>query len=190
MNAAEHIVEAYYRLVEGCFTIADRKVSKGNNMQLDFLAYNLQNDIQYHIEVSVTHMPGWWETLAQHKQKFEKKFFGIPTKQKQPKNYFKQILETYQSVGFNPSKVKRVYVEWVIKESVDSTRMNHYIINPIDNVEYEITIISMRNLILPELAKTIRTSNYDDEILRTFSLLIQQEKQTKSSLISFVTKKS
>lgn len=31
MNAAEHIVEAYFRLCRNCFTMTDRKVVGGNN---------------------------------------------------------------------------------------------------------------------------------------------------------------
>jgi hypothetical protein len=41
MNAAEHIVESYFRLCRGRFTFSDRKVSGGVNRQLDILGYNL-----------------------------------------------------------------------------------------------------------------------------------------------------
>lgn len=41
MNAAEHLVELYYRQ-KGCFTITDIKIENGNNRQMDLLAYDLK----------------------------------------------------------------------------------------------------------------------------------------------------
>ena len=65
MNAAEHIVDAYFRLSRGCFTLADRKVTKGNNRQLDILAYHLKDQHEFHIEVGVTHQENWCPTLEE-----------------------------------------------------------------------------------------------------------------------------
>ncbi len=55
MNTAEHIVESYFRLCCKCFTIVDLKIPHGNNQQLDILAYDVKEQLQYHIEVGVTH---------------------------------------------------------------------------------------------------------------------------------------
>jgi len=45
--------------------------------------------------------------------------------------------------------------------------------------------LSLRDFILPELAKAIGTANYDDEILRTLGFIKQLEWQTSKGL--FVT---
>ena len=188
MNATEHIVEAYYRLCEGCFTFSDRKVISGNNRQMDLLAYDLRHDRQYHIEASVTHSLNWYESLEQHKSYFEKKFFGIPDKKigdntdsAKSKNYYHQILQTYIDIGFSPDKVERVYVKWVVKESSDSLPFQHRIVNPLDSKEYQITVLSLRDFVLPKIESSIKTANYDDEIMRVMSLLMQRNIQTKSS---------
>ncbi|MDP1539464.1 MAG: hypothetical protein U0998_10730 [Moraxellaceae bacterium] len=65
MNAAEHIVDAYFRLARGCFMLADKKVKKGNNRQLDILAYHLKDQLEFHIEVGVTHQENWRPTLEE-----------------------------------------------------------------------------------------------------------------------------
>src|SRR5579862_7218882 len=126
MNAAEHIVESYFRLKRGCFTITDRKVSKGNNRQLDLLAYQLKTKEQFHIEIGVTHRPNWCPTLQDLGPQFEQKFFGAPPKREgktgrttdyeKGKSYFPQIQQTYRDAGFSPSAVKRVWVCWIMKE--------------------------------------------------------------------------
>jgi len=115
MNAAEHIVEAYFRYCESCFTITDRKVKKGNNRQLDLLAYNVRNGRQFHVETGVTHRENWCPALDVLVEKFQKKFFGVPPKRtgategrtdsERGKSYFPQINATYREMGFNPSKL-------------------------------------------------------------------------------------
>jgi hypothetical protein len=55
MNTVELIVESYFRLCRSCFTYPDLKVPGGNNRQLDLLAYNVREEAQYHVEMSVTH---------------------------------------------------------------------------------------------------------------------------------------
>ncbi|MDQ2822274.1 MAG: hypothetical protein M3Y65_18135 [Pseudomonadota bacterium] len=120
MNAAEHIVDAYFRLVRGCFTLADKKVVKGNNRQLDILAYHLKSREAFHIEVGVTHQENWClsaEDLGPH---FDKKFFGAPPKLngatngttdfEKGKSYWEKITATYEEVGFAPDEVKRIWV--------------------------------------------------------------------------------
>lgn len=72
MNTTEKIVEAYFRLCKNCFTYPDMKVINGNNRQLDLLAYNLMDNSQYHIEVSVTHQENWCPTPEQLVDMFDK----------------------------------------------------------------------------------------------------------------------
>jgi hypothetical protein len=76
MNAAEHIVDAYFRLCRKCFTLSDLKVESGNNRLFDLLAHDLANGESFHIEVGGTHRPNWCPTITQLEERFEKKFFG------------------------------------------------------------------------------------------------------------------
>jgi hypothetical protein len=186
MNSAEHIVESYFRLCRGCFTLPDRKVLKGNNRQLDILAYNLKEKLQFHIEVDVTHQLNWCPTRRELGQEFEGKFFGAPPKRtssagnktdyEKGKSYFSQIENTYLEVGFSPASVKRVWVCWVVKGEEKAQSL----VLPAEhlNKTYGIEVLSLRNKILPELEHEIGTANYDDEILRTIGFIKQRESQT------------
>jgi len=40
-----------------------------------------------------------------------------------------------------------------------------------------VEVISFRDTILPELTRAVSTANYDDEVLRTFSLIKQWKEQ-------------
>jgi hypothetical protein len=82
MNAAEHIVESYFRLCRGCFTLSDRKVKDGNNRHSKHL-----------------------------------------------------------------------------------------------NRPFQIEVISLRDLVLPELEEKIETANYNDEILRTLTFIKRRDVQ-------------
>lgn len=188
MNAAEHIVDAYFRLVRGCFTLGDRKVTRGNNRQLDLLAYNLSEQIAFHIEVGVTHQENWCATLDELAPQFEKKFFGASPERKgktagttdfeKGKSYWKQIGATYSEVGFNPSLVRRVWVCWVLKGQTCSSPIIHRFQSQHLGQTFEIEILGLRDYVLPALEVAIGTSNYDDEILRTLAFVKQRELQT------------
>lgn len=137
MNAAEHIVDAYFRHVRGCFTLADQKVKGGNNRQLDILAYRLKTRDAFHAEVGVTHRQNWCPTLDELGNQFEKKFFGVSPERKgrsggttdfeKGKSYWPQIESTYAAVGFDPAVVKRVWVCWIIKDhsNVQPVQVKH-----------------------------------------------------------------
>ena len=187
MNTTERIVESYFRVCLGCFTHPDVKVESGNNRQLDLLACNLQTGDQFHAEVSVTHCQNWCPGPEQLRAKFERKFFGVPARREGPntdwskgKHYKDQIESTYRSVGFSTECVKRIWVCWAIRgdQNVDdsiaqyceSRQIGH---NPIQ-------IYSFRDLILPALLDKIGTSNYEDDALRTLSLIRQFELQTEA----------
>lgn len=187
MNAAEHIVESYFRLRRGCFTFSDRKVTRGNNRQLDILAYDVKRKLQFHIEVGVTHQKNWCPTLEELGPQFEKKFFGAPPERKgksggttdfeKGKTYFPQIEATYAEVGFLPAKVKRVWVCWIVKGAVSAKPLVLQFHSEHLSRTFEIEILSLRDFVLPELADAIGTANYDDEILRTLGFIKQQELQ-------------
>jgi hypothetical protein len=194
MNAAEHIVESYFRLCKGFFTLTDRKVEKGVGRQLDILAMNLKSGQQVHIEVAVTHRKHWCPTISQLDDYFEKKFFGVPPERKgksqgttdfeKGKSYFKQIEAEYTAVGFDPLKVKRTFVCWLIKEGDNAAPINVKFFSKQVKQTFDIEILSLRDFILPALEDAIGTANYDDEVLRTLAFIKQRGLQTTSAKIS------
>lgn len=186
MNTVEKIVESYYRLCEKCFTIPDVKVINGNNRQIDLLAYNLISKKQYHIEVSVTHCQRWCPTPEVLKNNFDKKFFGVPPKREgkntdysKGKTYEQNIFETYMSYGMNHISIQRVWVCWTVSEAEElDNKLSVYSKKKklTDNIE----VVSFRDKIIPNLKEKITTSNYEDDALRTLSLLQQYEQQKET----------
>jgi hypothetical protein len=160
------------------------KVINGNNRQIDLLAVNLNTNEQYHVEVSVTHQENWCPTPEDLFTEFEKKYFGAPTKRAGKntdyalgKSYKKQIYKTYESVGINPKNIKRVWVCWTV---VDADNIDHQMKQYCEKKGLKnkaIEILSFRDVIIPSLMKRVATSNYEDDVLRTLSLLQQFEKQ-------------
>lgn len=186
MNTTEKIVESYFRLCHGCFTMADMKVINGNNRQIDLLAINLKTNQQYHVEVSVTHQENWCPTIEDLFPEFEKKYFGAPTKREGKntdyalgKTYEKQIYKTYESVGLNPKTIKRIWVCWTVVDSDNIDQQMEQYCKKKGLKKNTIEILSFRDVIIPSLMKKVATSNYEDDVLRTLSLLQQFEKQQK-----------
>jgi hypothetical protein len=186
MNAAEHIVECYYRIVKGCFTLDDVKVIDGINRQIDLLAVNLRTADQFHIETSVTHRTAWAPNAQKLEAVFSHKFLGVPKKREGKKtdfarglNYRKNIDNTYKSVGIDPNKIQRVFVCWIIKdkEACDLALEKFQ-----DNHGVSMSVVSFRDTILPALRDAVGTTNYDDEVLRSLSFVKEQEKQTKKKV--------
>lgn len=190
MNAAEHIVDSYFRIVRGCFTLGDQKVLRGNNRQLDLLAHNLKSKACFHVEVGVTHRENWCPTIADLEPQFEKKFFGAPPKRKgrssgttdyeKGKSYWPQIKETYRHVGFDPRSVRRVWVCWMVKGHADRKPINHSFNSPHLGQRFSVEVIGLRDIVLPALQEAIGTANYDDEILRTLGFVKQQLLQSNN----------
>ncbi|HBE71810.1 MAG TPA: hypothetical protein DDW52_27010 [Planctomycetaceae bacterium] len=187
MNTTERIVESYFRICEGCLTSPDVKVINGNNRQLDLLAYNLRDGSQYHAEVSVTHCENWCPTPAGLSEAFERKFFGRPQRREGPntdwtkgKTYEEQIVATYQSLGFDSEIIKRVWVCWTVAEaeSLDESLADYC--NKRGIAKNPILVYSFRDRIIPALLDRVETSNYEDDVLRTLSLLRQYEVQTET----------
>ena len=186
MNTTEKIVEAYFRICKNCLTIPDIKVIRGNNRQLDLLAYHLPGRIQYHVEVSVTHGKRWCPTPNRLCEMFDRKFFGIPQKREgkntdwsKGKTYKESIYNTYSKYGFSPERVNRVWVSWTINEPEsldkklkDYAKEHGIAANPI-------SVVSFRDQIIPELLEVVSTAHYENDTLRTFSLLRQYQAQTR-----------
>lgn len=191
MNTVERIVESYYRLVQRCFTMPDVKVAKGNNRQLDLLAYSLLDGTQYHIESSVTHRLNWCPTAKRLSDKFEHKFFGAVHRKESDKSdyakgksYYSRILETYESVGFDPERVVRVWVCWTVKDPANLEDAIQAMLASKKLPPSRLQVVSFRDRILPELQAAVRTANYDDDVLRTLSLLHQRGQQTADLVLA------
>jgi len=191
MNTTEHLVEAYYRQ-KGCFTATDIKVDNGNNRQFDLLTFDIKANKICHIEVSVTHSinKSWIRPLDNITNEVRFKFFGIP-KNKRPDNqktdyakgktYLEPIKSTYSKFGINYKDVTRVWCTWCLSENDKSnidkwkqSMANEFNLKP-DNFE----ILLFRDEVLSTLLNNIGTSNYDDELLRTLSLISEFKRQTE-----------
>jgi hypothetical protein len=189
MNPTEHLVELYYRNCKKSFTYTDFKVEGGNNRQLDLLAYNKVADSLRHVEISVTHSTRWTANLESLKNEIRFKFFGIP-KNKRPNNpktdfnkgktYKSQIEMAYNQFGFDWQEVIRVWCLWF--HPTDQIIINNWKreLSEEFNLPMEkFEILSLRDEVLPNLMNSIGTSNYDNHILRTISLIYQQRLQTE-----------
>jgi hypothetical protein len=194
MNAVEQIVELYFQKVRHCFTCSDIKIEKGNNRQFDLLAYSIKDNKQYHVESSVTHRLNWNPTLLWLIDKNEYKFFGKPrinknksknTDNAKNKNYLNEIKKQYKKYGLDFEKMNRVWVLWC----VDNLNINEYCQKD-DRIYLKekinrknIELLSFRDEIIPKLEEIIGTSNYEDDIARTISLIIQYQRQKKRNNI-------
>jgi hypothetical protein len=164
--------------------MADIKVINGNNRQIDLLAVNVISNEQYHVEVSITHQENWCPTPEDLFAEFEKKYFGAPPKREGKKTdyatgktYEKQIYKTYEEVGLNFRTIIRVWVCWTVVGADNIDQQLQEYCKKRNLKKTSIQILSFRDDILPSLMKKVATSNYEDDVLRTLSLLQQFEKQ-------------
>ncbi len=158
----------------------------GNNRQIDILAVSLEKDEQYHIECSVTHCLQWCPTPKKLVAEFERKFSGHPKKKDgkntdsaKGKRYGGAITATYRRLGMKLGSVKSVWVCWSIK---DRATLKEELADYYGRTGNMVDVIELRDTVLPELLKAVSTANYDDEILRVFSLIKQAEAQTRKRL--------
>ena len=191
MNATERLVETYYRQ-KGFFTATDIKVENGNNRQFDLLAFDSNNKKYYHIEISVTHSLGWVRKLSNISDEIKFKFFGVP-KNKRPgnlktdfakgKKYLDQINNAYRKFGINPDDVIRVWCTWTLCESdlADLLTWKESTAKEYGLQPNHFEVLLFRDEVLKTLLENIGTSNYDDELLRTLSLVNQHRVQTNAN---------
>ena len=177
MNAAERLVELYFRFCRKCFTTTDVKVEKGNNLQFDMIAVSILGrkvKAVYRVEVNVTHCLQHCPTKRKLFRNWGHKFAGKPWKSSRFRNRDSvAIYQAYRGLGLNISKIHRVYCCWVVpKGDTDEIISEYY-----EKRGIQIEILSLRDEVLPELRKKVGSSNYDDELLRTVSLLGVAEKQ-------------
>lgn len=185
MNTTERIVEAYFRHVVGCLTSTDVKVAGGNNRQLDLVAANLKTGARYHVEVTVK-IRGFDPTIDKLRTAFDHKFFGVPRPNEKPtgdhakgKSYLPAIKRTYRQLGISPAEIQRVFVCWDVKGAEDGA-LDKFLTTYSKSRRLggrPIRVWSFRERILPELAAAVGTSNYEDDALRTLSLLEAAKRQ-------------
>jgi len=178
MNTTEKIVESYYRIVNRCFTIPDQKVLSGNNRQLDLLAVNMTSGEQYHVEVSVKNDRRWSPDADTLRGLFDKKYLGMPrektganTDWEKGKHYRDSIFDTYRSLGLNPDNIQRVWVSWIFNGSNDelSDLLDNY--SRQNGFPKTIQFLSFQDSIIPDLLTNVQKSYYEDDSLRTLSLI-------------------
>ncbi len=191
MNATEHLVEAYYRF-KGHFTVTDVKVEKGNNRQFDLLTFDGSTKKNYHIEANVTHSLNWQKDLENLTEESMIKFFGVPRNNRpenektdfiRGKTYLDSIKETYKKFNIDYDSVVRVWCVWSLK-TVDKNQIQLWkekMSNKSNLKPENFEILLFRDEVLDFIMGTIGTSNYDDEILRTLSLLKEFGKQTSNN---------
>ncbi|RBP36582.1 hypothetical protein DES53_11621 [Roseimicrobium gellanilyticum] len=187
MNTAERIVESYFRYCRHCLTIPDVKIPGGNNRQMDLLAWSPKTKTAYHVESTVVpsgrhfnKSKSWKSPLAI----FQNKFYGqrkehqtetsVPA---QDDPDFQKVLKTYAKYSFDASNLKRVWVCWHLS---DYEVTHDEIITYFEAREVRkelVEIISFRDEIIPALEKAVGTSNYEDDVLRTFSFFAERGKQ-------------
>lgn len=186
MNAAEHIVELYYRHCLRCFTMADVKVIGGNNRQIDLLAYDLVNRVTYHVETSVFADLVWKLAPDEIAATLDHKFFGAPNPDDGGKSdpttstaFVGAFKRTYEKYGVNWDEIERVYCYWTVPLSpsvdqiLDEYGKERGIRKPI--------LLSFRNEVLHRLWTEVGAANYSDEVLRTISLLQTRQEQLKQA---------
>jgi hypothetical protein len=180
MTTTEQIVEAYFRICRSCFTIADLKVPRGNCRQLDLLAFRIDNQRQYHVEVSVSHSRQWQPSFDKLIQRFEHKFFGEPKSAEYKSSsdsdrirYYSAIQKAYRSVGLDAFQIQRVWVTWEMPKEHDfQDRLRRYC-DDRGIADRPIEIVSFREKVIPQLSDAVGTANHSDHSLRILSLLGQ-----------------
>jgi hypothetical protein len=165
MNATEHLVELYYRFHKRCFTIADVKIPQGNSRQLDLLAYGLKPARAYHVEVSVTPLARYQPTPAALVAEFRRKFLIRPQT---------RMDAAYQVLNLNPERVQRVFCCW---QNPDAAAMNAASQAFANEAGFQVELLSFRDEVLPRLHEFVGTPHYEDDLLRTLSLLKQRQLQ-------------
>jgi len=180
MNSAEHLVELYYQQ-KGYLTTVDIKIEEGNNRQFDLLAYDLKEAKILHIEINVSitheknHNDYWGYNKNKIKKYFKEKFFGHlkPNKTGDEEKNLIVIKKTYNKFGIEYKKVTRVICIWCLPPEVKETpsQWKKELSEEFELPQNKFEILSFRDEVLPELFKNIKTSNYNDELLRLLSLL-------------------
>jgi hypothetical protein len=189
MNTGERIVESYFRHCRGCFTTPDVKVKGGNNRQIDLLAFEPKSGVAYHVESSVLPSGRYFNKSSSWKSPiaiFQNKFFGQPPRNQTPTfvvreddTNYRKIQSTYALHGIDPVTVRRVWVCWNLGDyGISLSEIYDYFEQR--SVQRDLVeIVSFRDVIVPSLQQRIGSSNYEDDVLRTFSFFAARDYQLK-----------
>ena len=148
MNPSEKIVEQYINHVKNWLTLPN--IIYGINNELDLLAYDPRMQRFYCIEVTMhfNFGPGRKDFSSVYQFK---------------KGKFTNALRKHLKERFKIRNAKYVWVVWMIRPTGRDKVLN-------DSKKYGIEIWEFKDKI-KELMNAIGTSNYQDEILRTLSLV-------------------
>ena len=82
----------------------------------------------------------------------------------------------HDRLGLDKTKIQWVWVCWAVQdpENLEVAVRDYHL-----RVGYLVKVLSFRDTILPELMVAVSTANYDDEVLRTFSLIKEWRRQTE-----------
>jgi len=163
--------------------MADVKVIGGNNRQMDFLAFNPKTSEQYHVEVSVAASETWSpKQTSDLFPEFDKKYCGAPanraglrTDSGRGKNYREAINRTYEAKGLDPSKIERVWVCWTVVYPESMQRQLGDYCERHGLRSDGLKILRFRDDVIPALKDAVGTAFYEDDALRTFSLIRQTQ---------------
>lgn len=169
MKATEQIVRSYYEHIHGLYT---RPNIKGcGQCELDLIAVKTAPVVEYwHVETTVSIADGF-SRISNDKYDPEKEKERVQSAaQKKTAGYFiekkfyaQQVMDTYQILGMENEKVKRVVVAWDFEDSA-ATALRDRGIEP-----------KSIKTIFQELANhlSLETSDLDNDILKTLQLLVR-----------------
>lgn len=187
VNTGERIVEAYFRYCRGCLTIPDVKIPGGNNRQIDLLAWNPKDRVAYYVESSVVPSGRYFNRSGRWKNPFaifQNKFFAQP-KDRQIRSFvppasdseYQKVKQTYELFCFDPLSLHRVWECWNLSDyGISIQDVNAYFAERGIPTE-QVAVVSFRDTIIPGLQGKVGSSNYEDDVLRTFSFFAERDDQ-------------
>src|ERR1041385_5619058 len=185
METTEKIIESYYRLCKNALTYTDVKYIKGNNRQLDILAYSPSLESFWHVESSISILENFTLTIPEIRKRFKEKFLGNVKDHKKGKQSFKESLtETYALFGASWKDVTRVWVQWHYESRNELEALRAELAGLLNVKPDKIEFLSLRDDIITHLYEKVGTSKYDDDFLRTLSLLKRLSLQRNDSVLN------
>jgi len=174
MNAAERIVEAYFRHVRSTFT---RTSVKGvGQVELDIVGVdpNKKPPTFYHIESSVSISSGYSKITNKQFSPSEAKIREKAAGQRTTAGFFiekkflsREVIETLKQIGCDTRNLKRILVSWEFDDEARKVLQNK-----------GIECLTMKE-ILQELADYLaqETCDIDSDILRTLQFFVRSKPQ-------------
>lgn len=172
MNAAEHIIESYYRYVKGYYTRCNIK-GKGQT-ELDIIAVDPTGikPIFYHIESTVSISSNFSKITADDYSPEDEKIRSKKAKQRRTVDFFvskkfysDNIEKTYKELKIDKKNVNRILISWDFEKIAIEKLKKH-----------DIKCLTMKE-ILQELADKLvgETKDIDDDILRAIHLFVRSK---------------